>query len=131
MKLEWSKEYEIGIKKIDDDHKKLVDLIVEFDESSFGKRKELASKSIHFLSEYAIKHFTSEEEIMKNWHGNIRNKEEHKEFLQQIEFFQRQLEIKGPLFLETIIMYLKNWLIGHILKTDKGFESFYKKNENL
>lgn len=121
LNLEWTKEYELGIKKIDKKHKKLFELIKEVDEAPFSDRKKLAEESIDFLTNYALEHFTEEEEIMKDWHGNIQNKREHREFIKQVESFKEDLEKKGPLFLETILMYLKNWLIRHILSTDKGF----------
>ena len=67
--IEWSKEYDIGIDRMDFQHKNLVKLIN--DVSNISKEKDKAIKkmklksSIDDLIEYTVYHFQAEEELLE------------------------------------------------------------------
>ena len=63
--IKWTKEYELGIKEIDNQHKGLVIIINElFELMSQGKAKAKMNEIFDHLTDYTKKHFKDEERIM-------------------------------------------------------------------
>lgn len=120
----WRDEYSVGIKKFDDQHKKLVgyinELYVAMDE---GKGKEVLGKVMANLVGYTKEHFTSEEALMKlyDYPGYAKHKQKHeamtKHVLKLVNNFENG-EITNPI---QITSFLKDWLAKHIMETDKEY----------
>ena len=133
MYIEWKKEYNTGIEKIDKQHKKLVELINKLhDEIILKKDCDSVQEIIVDLKLYTIFHFTTEEKLFKKYGYNSTEYDEHIEkhntFRKKIADFMgdttsSQLEL-GYFVAE----YLKKWLTVHILVADMKFASFLKKH---
>jgi len=121
----WNKNFEIGIKQIDDQHKNIVVLLNELAISITHPEISEISGALSELADYADYHFKSEEEV---WANHIKDddlvhmhKESHDSFLPKILEIQKQNEHK-PLHytIEAILLFLIRWLIFHIIGEDKG-----------
>ncbi len=117
--LIWKNEYSIGIKDIDEQHKKLVDLvnqleeIISQDSMDYGK----ARRKIVLLSSYIRAHFAYEDEwMLRNRHYlGKQDKYVDKEFIQCYESFKKQLlEEMNEEILEIICKSVKQWLVRHL-----------------
>jgi len=122
----WNENFDTGIKAIDEQHKKLVDLLnklarhVAF-QSDLPKLKNIFQE----LSEYADYHFQTEEEI---WHRYLgvddtwcsNHKNTHNNFLIEIDRIQG-LGNSHPIDaqIEELLSFLTHWLAFHILEDDK------------
>lgn len=87
------------------------------------------------LVEYTKYHFTTEEELMKAYNydktDQKRHREQHKRFVEKIQYYQNQYMKMEMLNLEdNLLFFLMDWLYSHILCTDKQFCDFVKKAEN-
>lgn len=120
----WNPNFETGIEKIDEQHRRLVELINTLAVYFASQATNLKLDEIlNELADYAIYHFSAEEEI---WHqafdGDIwltQHQKSHKGFEEQLIKLKREEEEK-PLeeVLDDILAFLINWLAFHILDSD-------------
>lgn len=126
MKLfEWDEKFSVGMEEIDDQHKKLIDMINDLsDAMSAGKSKEVMGDILKGLVQYGVIHFDTEEKLFKRY--NYENSAEH---IKQHEGFKKEAtklleEYEAGSFkvsLETL-MFLKDWVINHIKKQDLQYK---------
>ncbi len=120
--FEWREDYKVGVKLVDQQHRRLVGLVEELYEAmKAGKGSEGARRVLKGLVDYTRTHFRTEEEFMKNhsYPGLLAHKREHDDLARQAEELLSQVE-RGKLTvpLETG-KFLKEWLATHIMETDK------------
>ena len=64
--LSWNDTYSVKIRKFDDQHKKLIDLINQLHDSMLvGKGKDVMGEVMNSLVDYTKTHFTAEETLMR------------------------------------------------------------------
>lgn len=130
--LKWCKDYEIGIDAIDKEHK---DIIEHFEKLYLlmkeGKGKEYYNDIIRFLNDYVEVHFSNEEKLQKsmNYDKYNEHKKLHDEFRSHVsEYIEKTdwhtISNKDLLSLN---LFLKEWLINHIMVEDKKLGVFYNK----
>lgn len=125
--MTWKEEYSVNIKVIDSQHKKLVDLLNQiYDATKVGKGKEVLAKILSELVSYTKVHFTTEEEFFKkfSYPGYLQHKNEHDKLTKQVCDFQDQYETGRATISIEIMQFLRDWLNGHILGTDKKYSEF-------
>ncbi|WP_298684569.1 bacteriohemerythrin [uncultured Methanomethylovorans sp.] len=82
--ITWSEKYSMNIKEIDDQHKKLVEMINELhDTMKQAKSKETSLIVINELVAYTQYHFSTEEKYMKQfgYSDHVSHKKEHEKFV--------------------------------------------------
>ena len=122
--ITWNDELSVGIKSIDEQHKRLVDIINRFDEAMHkGKGSRIMNEILKDLVGYTQEHFADEEKIMTNadFAGLRTHKAQHRQLLQKIERFQFEFNTEGRRVTGTVQEFLKYWLTSHILQEDKAF----------
>ena len=123
----WDDQWNVGIKKIDKQHKNLVDLINKLnDQIEKGKSHDVLSNIILELINYIFKHFSYEENLIEKHHypDRAEHKIQHDKFVDKVNDFTVKFENKELLLSEQIAEYLQNWLINHIQKMDKLYSSY-------
>ncbi|MFN3505075.1 MAG: bacteriohemerythrin [Caldimicrobium sp.] len=125
--MEWSDRLVTGVKEADEQHKKLVGLINDlYDAMKAGKGKEVTDKILDELVKYAGYHFNTEETLMSKYAFPefAIHKSEHEAFKAKIkEFLDKKAKGEATLSIE-IMTFLKDWLIKHIMGTDKKYGPF-------
>jgi hemerythrin len=120
----WDDKLSVGITKMDEHHRKLVSMINDLhDAMKEGRGKDLMAPMLKGLLDYANFHFSSEEAMMqKMGFADLEShKAEHEKFIQKVNAFNNDLN-KGKLALSMDVMvFLKDWLLNHILKSDKQY----------
>ena len=130
--FEWSQEYSVGLRAIDDQHKKIVDIMNElFDAIRYGKEEEAIRPVFVELLRYANGHFGKELELFERYHyvDEAKHVDEHNYFIGRV----KSLMIQGYLSdrsvpLETL-HFLKTWFTGHMLKTDVEYCRYFARQE--
>lgn len=127
----WQDSYSVGVESIDEQHKKLIKMMNDLHASMMaGKSKEVLQNIFDELFEYTAYHFSSEEELMKEYgfpeteeHGKL-----HNNFVERVRRFKEDAE-KGGLFISIDVMdFLRDWLSNHILKVDMDYARYLKDN---
>ncbi len=125
--IQWSDQLSVGIASIDEQHKKLVNMINVLNEAlEKGQTNEVLGKIFDGLAVYTVKHFGYEEELFAQ-HGYAASSEhklEHEALLKQVSELQQKMQDGYFIISVELMLFLKEWLIHHILKTDKEYAKF-------
>lgn len=119
----WNKNFDTGIALIDEQHKKLVQLLNQLASHLAYQADNLTLNEIFSeLADYASYHFQAEEKI---WHeflaGEVFEQEHkalHHEFVMEIHNLKKHTDSPEHV-IEEILSFLTHWLAFHILDCDK------------
>jgi len=128
--MQWDDQYTVGIKVIDDQHKRLFAMIQDFyDQMRQKHTREGISAILKGLTDYSLYHFNSEEALMTRhqYPNYAQHKNEHTKFIQKVEEFHLRFDSGQLLIPIEIAEFLKTWLSNHILKTDQQFAPFLRE----
>lgn len=125
--IDWNSSYSVNVKEIDDQHKKLIDLINKlYDEMKSGHGKEALSGVLKELVDYTKYHFQAEEKLLsKNNYPNFAaHKKEHEELTKKVEEINEKIASGKMVISSNVLTFLKDWLNNHILVEDKGYSKY-------
>ncbi|WP_198264333.1 bacteriohemerythrin [sulfur-oxidizing endosymbiont of Gigantopelta aegis] len=122
--LVWKDDYSVGIEEMDNDHKKLLNLINQLQTAvNYYTGKEFEEKALNELVDYTKTHFKKEEQLMAdNGYEDLEaHKQQHKRFISKINDFIIQYKSDSDITIVDTLQFLKEWLIKHINGTDKEY----------
>ena len=126
--MEWGPKLSVGITAFDTEHQRLVTMVNDlFDAVNAGKGKDRLGPILDLLIGYTVTHFQHEEREMKRlgYPAFDKHKAEHDALTQQVSDVQRKFASGATAALSIEVMnFLKNWLIKHIMGTDKSYTAF-------
>lgn len=129
--ITWDESYSVGVEVFDEHHKKLIGIINELD-GIIRKREtdKNFDEVLGKLSDYAIFHFTEEEEKMKEYMYPefLKHKAEHEFFKRKLLEFKKSDVLNIGVALDAI-KFLFDWLLNHIMIEDKKYEKYFVKIE--
>jgi hemerythrin len=131
MFLKWNDSFSVKVNSIDQQHKKLIDLINSFyDNINQGSPKEKLLILINELKKYTIVHFSTEEEYFKkfNYLDFAAHKEEHDKFVATIQNYEERYKSGKLLLTIEVTNFIKKWITQHILGTDKKYIELFQKH---
>ena len=125
--VEWSDDFDVSNKTLNDQHKMLFDYINDYDqafadEAGLGTMSEIFDKIVS----YAAMHFEQEEAYMESvgYPGIKSHKHIHEQLVARVLEYKKQLAGGDRLVMKEIRLFLKNWLTGHI----KGIDTKYAQH---
>ncbi len=132
----WNKSIEIDINKIDNQHRKLVQIINDlYDAMNEGKSNEVLDETINKLVDYTDYHFATEEQYFKefDYSESDVHKKEHSNFSQKVREYQKILidgktDIDDNKLTADLWRLLQNWLVTHINNSDKKYKPLFKSH---
>jgi len=125
--IEWKREYSVNIREIDDQHKKLIDMLNElFEAMHKGDSKILVRPVLEQMVDYAKSHFATEEKYFEQYDYPevLAHVSEHKDFIAHVNKFIRDYKADKVGLSLDVMTFLKQWLASHILGSDKRYSSF-------
>jgi hemerythrin-like metal-binding protein len=129
--LKWSFTFESGHPGIDAQHKQLINIINQLDATArSGNRLAESRHAMKALIEYVKEHFSYEEALMRR-HGypeSDRHQAEHIGFAEKLGSYDLQLKGNPQFDPNHLLSFVRNWLINHILKTDKQLGGFLRRD---
>jgi len=126
----WKDDLSVGVESIDDDHKRLLDLINDVQRAVYYYMGEaFERKAIGELVDYTKYHFEREEGLMKEagYPGFDEHKAEHVAMISKVEEFLGSYERDRGGTIENMMDYLKSWLINHIRGTDQRYSPYLQE----
>lgn len=126
----WTDDYSVGIKEIDEQHKKLFEILNELHNAmKEAKSKSVLGKVITDLISYTEFHFSSEEILLKNckYPHFKEHKAIHDQFTKKVKGFEKEYKDGSAIVSHEIIQFLKEWLVNHIKESDKQYSMFIIK----
>lgn len=123
--FEWSQDYAVGIRLIDNDHRGLFETINALHEAVQQESGEAEiGNTLNALIRYVQEHFTREEHLMEEYgYPDFDNhKKTHRTFTRQVFAMQKVFEADNELVdLVKMVEFLRGWLIRHILQSDMEY----------
>jgi hemerythrin len=130
---DWDALMGIGIERVDDEHRELVDRINDLGQAmKRGKGREAMAALLEYLERYIREHFAYEEALMQRtgYPGYAEHKARH-------EDFRRELAARSAAFARTpddrlvtidIHGWLMGWLQDHALNVDARMGDYLKEH---
>jgi hemerythrin len=120
--IQWQEAFDTNIKPIDEQHKKLVQILNDVDASKTQESKTII-RALEKLFEYIDYHFSFEEALMKkaNFSGYARHKGLHDEMTKIVQEYRENIHTEKAIDAHKLISFLVDWLIVHIMQEDKSF----------
>ena len=125
--IEWRDEYSVGIDSIDQQHKKLINLINQLTTAvDYSTGEEFEREALSELVDYTKTHFKYEEGLLEdNAYPDFEaHKAEHRAMIKEVELVLAEYEQDQDTAMRHASDFLKKWLIDHINGTDKQYSSF-------
>ena len=125
--VEWKDEYSVGLESIDNQHKKLLNLINQLQTAvDFSTGEEFEREALDALVDYTKTHFTYEEGLMKdNGYPDYEpHKAQHEKMIKHVETVLSDYEKDQDTAMSNATAFLKDWLITHINGTDKLYSEY-------
>ncbi len=127
--LKWTKDFEIGVEQIDIEHKNIIENYDRlYTMMRVGQGHEYYEELLEFLTEYVDTHFEHEEQLQLNVHFDQydAHKEHHDKFRARVEkmISDHKGEVITGSDLVSISLFIKDWLLHHILIEDKKIKDF-------
>ncbi len=127
--INWSSQYSVGVPEMDKQHKQLIKLINKL-YIAMRDKKDIATV-MDGVVQYTIRHFTDEETMMKSIHypGLSQHLAMHKKVISQVKQLAQRVQNKEKGIDKKLLIFLKEWLLNHIMKQDKRYGAFYKRQK--
>lgn len=134
-KYAFTDKYRTGIALIDDEHKKLFEIMEKADEAihddiSYDKYDHII-EILDEMREYTNFHFSDEENLMEkiNYPSLQAQKKAHESFVDKLnEVDLDEADEEQEAYLNDLLSFLLKWLSGHILGMDKKIGDFVREN---
>lgn len=127
--ITWGHSLEVGVKEIDTQHEKLVQLINGLhDHMLAGDAGDIMGKVLDRVIEYTGFHFGTEERLMGQhaYPGAQAHKSEHQKLVRTALDLQTKVKSGQTHITMETMKFLKDWLQHHIMESDKSFASHLK-----
>ena len=122
--FEWIPSYSVNVKRCDDDHQRLFELIRELRSAILrGKSAEVMDKIVEELENYTVFHFTAEEALLEaaNYPALEAHRTEHGKFIDRLARFRHEGVAGQPY---EVLNFMNRWLVNHIKRTDKQYSAY-------
>lgn len=134
MKIEWKSEYNIGIDLVDEQHEWLVRLYNNIAKAHAGNHTiEILARYMKSLVHYTQFHFSAEErELEKLKYAELDfHKKQHEQFVRKINEYMHAIGHGKHEVVPTVLDFLRNWLLDHILYEDKKYVELWNSLEAM
>lgn len=121
--IAWVSDFEVGVQSIDEQHKRLVEMLNTLGQAiGEDHGKDAIMGIVEEMKHYAVYHFKTEEDAMeaKDYPKRSQHKQEHDTFIEQVLDAADALESGGKITPGEVWTFLHKWLIEHILESDKA-----------
>jgi len=129
--IKWRPDFNLGIKEIDEQHKKIVELINRLNEAFINNvaREHLAT-ILDEMSKYAEYHFQTEEKLFSqyNYPFTAEHIQMHKDFKRKVADFRDKFD-KGQPVTFRVLGFLRKWLTDHILDIDREYVDIVRSDK--
>jgi hemerythrin len=131
-KIVWDESYSVNVKVLDEQHQKLIEIVNKLIEDSEATvSSEIISDTLTEMTKYTHYHFSDEEQYMikYGYPEYESHKKEHNNFKRKAaEFCLDTMRHKTTIPIEMLV-YLRDWWLNHISKSDMKYGAFFKKKD--
>jgi hemerythrin len=125
--FQWNDSYSVKAKAMDDQHKRLFEIIDElYTAMRAGHGEDIAGEVLGRLINYTVEHFAAEEKLMeKNGYTDLAaHRAEHKALTDKVKAFKKDFDSGSRVLTLELMTFLQDWLTNHIQSIDKKYGTF-------
>jgi hemerythrin len=124
--IEWSPQFEVGIRFMDGQHRQMLDLVNRVIEGADrGMSLEDLVAVLRDLVRLTEHHFHAEETRMAELGADAEaHRGEHRDLIESLRFFTDRLDADK---VGKCSVFLRDWLLRHIESTDRPFAAFLRE----
>ncbi len=125
--IDWKSSYSVNVPEFDAQHRRLIALINDLHEAMIaGKAKETLGQILNGLVGYTKVHFAAEEKLLaaRAYPDLAAHKSEHDKLTAKAVQLQSDFHGGRTSLSIGVMTFLKTWLEGHILGSDKKYGVF-------
>jgi len=125
--ITWNENLSVKVAELDQQHQKLIGIINDLtDAIKQGKGNTVTGEIVRALIDYAKIHFETEEKYFRQlgYPQAADHMKEHEEFVRKVTGFETNPKENFSLSIQ-VLQFLGDWLIKHILGTDKAYSAFF------
>jgi hemerythrin len=125
--IDWNEKYSVGAAEMDHQHQTWFNLLNELhDAMRLGKGHAVLGKCLDRVSDYTVKHFNAEQELMarSNYPGLGDHVVEHSRLVQQVKTLRDRFEAGEAVLTMDVMDFLRRWLYDHILENDRQYKGY-------
>jgi hemerythrin len=128
--MKWNESLSVDIKEIDNQHKNLINMINDFYNGIKDNDKKALGRLLTSLVEYTVYHFQTEERYMDqfNYSDTANHKKEHRLFVEKVGDNKKRFDEDALVLSVEITNFVKEWIIQHVMGSDKHYSKCFKKN---
>jgi hemerythrin len=127
--VEWNTKYSVGIKLIDEQHKKLIEMTNTLYKGCLGGEEAARTYFMETIQEavdYVKYHFSTEEKLMAkvNYPSLADHRKQHESFVLKILMDVKNFR-DGQKFVPILfVRFLNDWVLSHIAVMDKQYAKY-------
>ncbi|MBT6050193.1 MAG: hemerythrin family protein [Candidatus Scalindua sp.] len=128
--IEWDVKFSVGVQRIDEEHKKLIDIINKAAVTNKFKKIRVVLATLDEMINYAGYHFLTEETYMvgSDYPEYLFHRNEHIGFTDKVIDFQNRVVSGDSQVVNEAQEFLKQWLVNHIQETDSRYTDWFNRN---
>lgn len=126
-KLVWTESLTLFNNTIDNQHKRLFDLVNEvIDVDLIYPRTERFAQILSKLTDYGLEHFEHEEALMQklNYPKFNEHKKDHLNYVYEISMFNLNFRGVNSTDPKVVLKFIRDWWYNHILSMDLHFGKY-------
>jgi len=130
-KLDWEEKYSVGVKIIDDQHKKMFDTINHLIDVLAGvPTKESVDGIVNELVLYKQYHFQTEEKYFDEfgYDGAEEHKAKHREFNTRLSSLVTESNGDSISMAFALVDFLEDWLLNHLMVIDQKYVPCFREH---
>ena len=127
--ITWNEEYLVNVLEIDQQHKKIVEIINRLYEGmQDGESKNVLHKILGDVVQYAAYHLGFEEKMLIefSYPDATIHQQVHTDLIDQLKALIEKYETGSAALSPELTDFLKNWFVNHIMSNHKKYWDFLK-----
>lgn len=127
--LAWTDALNTGIEVIDNQHRRIVEMINQLHDANQGHSREAVGEVIENLVDYTLSHFAFEESLMEDagYEFLRAHKRVHELFIKRVSEFKMRFQAGEDVAVD-LNGLLSRWLFNHIKSDDSAYVGAVRGN---
>jgi hemerythrin len=126
--IKWNEAtYGVQNSTIDSQHKRLIEMINELNDAMSSRNGfEITHQILEKTLDYTYYHFQNEADLMEkfSYPEKEQHLSQHRAFKIKVATFRQRDQAHDGMVPRELLIYLRDWLLNHILLTDKKLGAF-------
>ncbi len=130
MRLEWTEELSTGVPEMDEQHRKLIEILNQFYEAvEKGEKARAIEELVRGAKDYTNFHFGAEERFMEEigYPELEAHRKAHQNLVNEVLLAEEKYAQGDEKAIRGLASFLLSWLYTHILRTDRKYGEFYRE----